>query len=511
MSEIVTKSLHEIIKGTAIVITGTMASMLLAFIARVMIIRITTQSEYGVYTLALSVVGIFATISTMGLSEGVTRHIAYFRGNGNLKNVKATIFSSIKIALISSVLFTIISLYYSDFISVNIFQSPELANVLKIFVFTIPFIVFINLFIAIFRGFGNVNTHVYFNNLLKPVLNILLLIVVILLGLSFLGVVYAYFLSILITCTLFTIYIWKRYALTIGKNELFNNSMTKDLLFFSIPLLAVGVLIQTMSWTDTLMLGYFKTPKEVGIYNAALPLAHLLSIVVTSVAFLYTPIMSKLYGEHKMEELRLSYAISTKWIFIGTLPIFFILFMFPTVALNSMFGPRYVGASDALQILALGFIFNSYFGLNYYTLITIGKSKFIMQCTLISAVINVILNIILIPEFSLVGAAIASALSFAVVEPLMALKLYKTSRAHPFTKTYLKTTVISILVISFFYCIKNLFDPTIGMLAILFPLFLLVYVLALTFTKSFDTDDIIMLSAIGKKLGISAFITKFQR
>ncbi|MGB3459335.1 MAG: oligosaccharide flippase family protein [Halobacteriota archaeon] len=80
MSENVNQSLQKIAKGTGIIFTGTIIGMLLAFVSRVIIVRYTTQSEYGIYSLALVIISIFVTISTLGLQQGSTRYIAYFRG-----------------------------------------------------------------------------------------------------------------------------------------------------------------------------------------------------------------------------------------------------------------------------------------------------------------------------------------------------------------------------------------------------------------------------------------------
>ena len=59
--------------------------MLLGFVSRIIIVRYITQSEYGIYFLALVIISIFVTISTLGLPEGSTRYIAYFRGKNEEK------------------------------------------------------------------------------------------------------------------------------------------------------------------------------------------------------------------------------------------------------------------------------------------------------------------------------------------------------------------------------------------------------------------------------------------
>ena len=60
MSEIVNESLRKIAKGTGIAFTGTIIGLLLGFVGRIILVRYTTQSEYGIYCLAFIVVGTFS-------------------------------------------------------------------------------------------------------------------------------------------------------------------------------------------------------------------------------------------------------------------------------------------------------------------------------------------------------------------------------------------------------------------------------------------------------------------
>ena len=502
MSEIVNQSLQKIAKGTGIIFIGTIIGMLLGFVGRVILVRYITQTEYGIYSLALVIISIFATISTLGLSEGATRYIAYFRGKNEEGKVRGIISSSIKIAFVASILLAVISFFISDFISTSIFHAPALSTPLKIFSIAIPFTVLINVFIAIFRGFDRADAQVYFNNILRPVLYLLFLIAVVLFGLSFLGVVYAYVLSIAVTCVVFVIYLMKKYPLSIRNGSTVTNPMTKELLIFSVPLLAVSMLMMVMSWTDTLMLGYFKTPDVVGVYNAALPLASLLSMITVSVSFIYVPIISQLYSKNQIEEVRRSYAILTKWCFMGGLPLFFVLFLFPDVVLNLLFGSRYVGAAVALQFLAFGFFLNASIGFAYSTLVVLGKSKFLMWTFVISAIINIILNMVLIPPMGIIGASIASALSVIVGKILNTIKLYNFFKVHPFTKNYLKISGLLVMFLFVFYILRNLVIMSFWMFVALFSLFLVAYVLSVLFTKSFDEEDIMILLTIEKRLGI---------
>jgi O-antigen/teichoic acid export membrane protein len=512
MSEIVNQSLQKIAKGTGIIVIGTIIGMLFGFVSRVIIIRYITQTEYGIFSLALVLTSIFITISTLGLQEGATRYIAYFRGKKEEGKVRGVISSSIKIALVASIIFSLILFLSSDIISTNIFHSSELSTPLKIFSATIPLTVLIGIFTSFFRGFDRVEPNVYFQNILRSFIYISFLAGAILLGLSFLGVLYAYLASLAITCIAFAIYTIKKlplpaFSVKKGADAHAATAITpigKELLLFSFPLLAVAMLNMIMSWTDILMLGYFKTPDVVGLYNGALPLARLIPMTLTSVGFIYVPIVSGLYSKKLIGEMGRTYQVLTKWIFSVTIPLFFILFLFPETVLNLLFGMNYIQAASALRILALGFMFHAFLGLNGLSLMVMGKTRFLMLNSLSGAISNVVLNVALIPIFGIVGAAFASFLSYSVVNILNSTKLYQFSKIHPFTRNYAKPIGISIGLLALIYVFTSYLKIDFWMLPLLLSLFLFGYGLLLLLTRSFDKEDIVMILAIEKKTGIDA-------
>jgi O-antigen/teichoic acid export membrane protein len=506
MSEIVNQSLQKIAKGTGIIFIGTIIGLLLGFVSRVIIVRYITQTEYGIYSMTLVLMSIFVTISTLGLQEGSTRYIAYFRGKDEEGKVKGIISSSIKIAIIASVISALILFLSSDIISSNIFHSAELSTPLKIFSVAIPFTVLIGIFTSLFRGFGRVEPNVYFQNILRSVTSILFLVGAVLLGLSFFGVLYAYLASIAITCIAFAIYTLKKLPLTSSVKKDADaaiNPMGKELLIFSIPLLAVAMNNMIRSWTDTLMLGYFKTPDVVGLYNGALPLAHLIPIALTSAGFIYVPIVSGLYSKGLMKEMGRSYQVLTKWIFFVTIPLFFMLFLFPEAVLNFLFGINYIQAAPVVRILAVGFMFHAFLGLNALSLLVMRKTRFLMLTSLFGAIANVILNAALIPMFGIVGAALASLSSYSVVNIFNSTKLYQLSKIHPFTRNYVKPVGISIVLLALIHALTSYLKLEFWMLPLFLLLFLFTYGLLLILTKSFDREDIDMILAIEKRVGVS--------
>jgi O-antigen/teichoic acid export membrane protein len=280
--------------------------------------------------------------------------------------------------------------------------------------------------------------------------------------------------------------------------------MRKELLLFSLPLFVSIFLSQLMHWTDVLMLGYYTTAERVGVYSGGITLARSITLLLGAGGYMFIPIFSALYGQKKLIEMRRSYVIITKWIFSATLPLFFILFVFPRITLNFLLGGAYDEASTALRILALGFIFHVVVGLNGMTLIAVGKIKFFTIATMTALISNITLNMLLIPLLGINGAAISTAASYILINAFMSIVIFKVTKIHPFSGNYLKPLLISgSLITGLILIFTFVIAPSLWWLLLLLLLFILTYFFGLLVTRSIDQEDISMLLTIEKMAGIN--------
>ena len=503
MSEIVNQSLQKIAKGTGTIFIGSLLGLFLAFIGRLIIARYWTESDYGVFSLALVMLNICVIISALGLQNGVSRSIAYARGKNECEKIQGLISSSLWLALAGSLILCLILFFTSEAIAIKIFHEPTLIVPLKIFAIAIPFFTLTNVLVSTFLGFGRVHAKVYFQDILGNVFFLILLLVVILFNLSFIEVFYAYMISLAILCLILVIYAIKHLPIRITFKPP-ANPIAKELLFFSLPLLGVAMFQMIITWTDTLMLGSFKSSAEVGMYNVALPLAQLIGIPMAALLPIYGPITAGLYAQNSVPELRRNYAILTKWIFSATLPLFLLLFLFPEIVLNFLFGANYMLASQALRILSLGFIIVNLLGPNGTTLMAVGETKFLMWAIVVAACMNIALNTILIPQWGIIGAAAATTASLTLHCIIRHVKVHSILGVTPLTKNLLKPMISSISIIFIIYLLVGHFlSVTFWMLPLLFILFYAVYFMAILFSRSLDQEDIMVLLEIEKRMGLN--------
>lgn len=492
--------LKKVARGTGIVFFGTMLGTILGLITKVIVVRYITKTEYGLFSISLVIISILVTLSCLGFESSVPRYISYALGKRDYPKAWATIRSSIELTIFLSIIFSL-SVYFSAGIISKLFHKPELSGVIKILVFTIPLTALATLLISISRGLKDVKPMVYFHNIFQMSIKILLLGLVILLGLSFKGVLYVYLITVLLTLTLLIAYARKNIPKLIPVCTTNYSPVRKELTLFSLPLLGAGIFYMLMQWMSTLMLGYFKTADVVGLYNAVLPIAGFIPIGLTSMVFIYLPVASEIYSQNKMEEMKKLYASVTKWIFAITLPLFLCSFLAPKPILHLLFGVRYEDASIALQLLALGYFVHTFLGPNGTTVVSLGRTNIFLLCVIVGALSNLALSLMLIPPYGLAGASIASAFSLALSNVLLSFFLFKFSNIHPFSRNYIKPIIVSFIFapILFKFAIRDLLanDWHIFTFAIAV---LLISLGSVLITKSIDKEDIFIIGAIENKI-----------
>lgn len=504
MSELLNESLKKAAKGTALAFVGLFIFMLLEFITRILIARNATESEYGIFSIGFVLLNFFVLLSCLGLQVGATRYIAYYRGREDYRKVRGILVSAVRLSFAASIVCFVLFFFLADYFAL-VFHVQE-SRVFKIFALAVPFSVSIEILASLFLGFDRVQEKVYFRDILVNLLKVLFIVSAIILGSAFLELMYAYVLATMIASLLFIVYAVKKLPFPKGTAP---DPIQKELLLFSLPMLIQNALTIIIFQIDTLMLGYFKPASIVGLYNAAHPIAQLIPVFLFSLVLIYVPITARLYAQNLIDEMRRNYAILTKWINSATFPLFFVIFLFPEAVLNALFGSSYAEANVALvlRILASGMLFHVLTGPNAVTLVVLGKTKLNLIDNLVGAFVNLALNFLLIPPLGMIGAAIPSAISLALVNVLKSAQIFTMHRIHPFTPNYVKPLVASGVLITIIYLLFSCFSDTttltIGLLIAFSCLFVIVQGISILITKSFDQEDIMLLQELEKMAGIN--------
>ena len=178
----------------------------------------------------------------------------------------------------------------------------------------------------------------------------------------------------------------------------------------ALPMLFIGSMYIVNNLTDTIMLGSLDSTEAVGLYTVANRGAGLITFILIAFDTSIAPTFASLHTQGERGRLQEIVTKSCQANFAIALIMATILIIFGK-SLLLLFGSEFVAGHSALTILSLGQLVNAFTGSVALLLIMTGFDKYTAIGVSVSAVINIILNSILIPLYSVEGAAIATAIS----------------------------------------------------------------------------------------------------
>ena len=486
-------------KGGATSLGGTATGRLLVFLSQVIVARFLGAEVFGVFVLAVVAVKLAELIARLGLDTACMRFVSIFRKDHPAK-LKGTLISSIVIAFVSGLVVAAILFAGAGFLSDKVFEQSQLTNIIRLLCTCIPFMASMRVIAIGSQGFHTTRYSVYTKDFVQPLANIILVIVFLLLGAGLRGVVYAFLLSHIAAVTAGMYLLISRGFLDVRGSQPSEFDIT-GLFHYSIPLLVSGVLSFVMVWTDSIMLGIMGSTADVGIYRAAAQIPLLMVLILEASNSIYAPVSADLFGRGEIGRLGLVLKTTTRWVFTLALPAAIVL-VFSAGHLMLLFGTEFVNPGAAvLVILAGAQLVNCVTGGVGYTLIMTGRQNVQTVNSIVMLLVNVALNIVLIPRLGAVGAALATGVTLAAMNIVRLVEVYAFYAIHPYNRSYLPVVAAGLVAAGVLVFFHRFLTPASSVLVVLVNLLVVAVVFAavLGFAGLLDEDRYV-LAAFKSKL-----------
>lgn len=461
----------RIAKNTSYLTFALLVQKVLALVFYIVVANAVTTEANGRYLTALSVTGIFGFFIDLGFNQVLIREIAKRRelSNRYLNTVLTfKLFTSV-VTYLLMVVFTLIMRY------------PELTRTL-ILVMGIEMIldsISLSLY-ATFRGHQQLQYEAI-GTVLNKMLVFGLGVLGIRLGYDVFGVVLAIVLGSVFTLAYASVLLRRR----IGWRMLvtFDPAVFRGLLRIAIPFTIAGIFITIYSYQDQVLISspVVAGPRAASFaawYGTAYKLATALQFIPLAVAAAIFPAMSAYYV-HNKERLVRTFERAMYYLMVLVMPIAFCLFVLAEKIILSLYSTAYSASTLPLQILLLSmpFVFLN-FPVGYLLNATDRQARNTLHLG-IATVLNLVLNLILIPQFTFNGAAVAWAVSNVV---LFTLGLVVAGRIIPYNRRFLlftlgKTTLAAALAAGAVYAWRHAFGLPVLILESIVFYFALLYVL----------------------------------
>jgi len=469
-------SLDKIAKAGFIVFLGIGFERFFGYLFRMLVARVGVE-VYGLYSLGVSLVLTFVSISMLGLMNGLIRFVSFHAGKKNKPGVAKVVSSTIKVTLPLSIFFMILVFLFSKNLA-HFFNEPRLSHVLKVFSVLIPVWVMLNVYVGINTAFKRMGNVVFVKNLLNGVSRIFFLVVFLYMGFGLNGVLVAQVFSITLAfiCLFYLTKSFFKFSFTKG--------FDRELFSYSWPAMFTAITLGLSERVDTLMIAYFRDTIDVALYNTAYPTAALLLIVPTAILSIFLPTIT---GKHaKKQGIDEDYKTVTRWIMMLNLPLATLMIFYSHELLELLFTVKYVSAAPALSILGILFLTESLTRPSTGILLMYKRTKLILALVLLGFFVTVVLGYLLIPDYGIIGAALATGIGRLVVLVIISTTAYKLTKTKIFDVSSIKSMLSISLSAVFVYFLDQF---TLLNFPTLIALLLLSYILLLFATKVITKED----------------------
>ncbi len=393
------EALHYVLSKGGINFLFRMVAMLFSFIVMWFMTNYYGETVWGRYSLALTVMQIAAMFFALGLPNAF---ISFSGAFTNTEQSKGLLVKSIKLVLSSSIVPILLFSAGAGFIASYIFEKEDMYNYILIIALGTPCMMVHEIICYYFMA---VKKFTLYGLSIFILPNIFLISALLLLYYNNIGgyfTFYAYIGAYLLTLLIGLIYIFGKRAKVIYPD------ITKhDIFKKSFPMMMSGIFLLLLNWTDMLMLGRFETEAQIGIYNTAFKVGYLSLFFVVSMNAVILPKVSELYHQKNVLEMRKVINRSTQLVIILTLPLAFGLIFFRDIIL-SVFDDHAGLGGVTLILITLGGLYNAMTGNVDQILNMTNNQKSVSVIFFSGFVVNVVLNIFLIPTYGIEGAATAS-------------------------------------------------------------------------------------------------------
>lgn len=235
--------------------------------------------------------------------------------------------------------------------------------------------------------------------------------------------------------------------------------------------------------SDVLILGLMSTDTHVGLYTVSTRIYTIIKRVIAAVITVSVPRLSHEWGNGRIDAFKKKAETILLVLFVLSAPAMVGLFALSEHVVLLISGAEYLGAATSLRLLSIALLFSVFCW--FYTsciLIPTENERYVLRATIVAAVTNVVLNIVLIPSYFVNAVAFTTVLAELISLVMTFLKARETVRIRLKLRDVVTTLVGSVIIFPVCQLAIRFFSgKTILIIAVSIPASVLIYVLVLLF------------------------------
>lgn len=423
------------IGNAGITLVGAAAGAVLSMATEVMAARFLGVAAYGLYALALMVARTGETMAVFGVPLSIMHYLPVHLSRGERARALGTVLGCIPLPLALGVGFALALWLGGDWIAAHVLRQPEAAHFLAVLGFAIPLMALSDLLGNVARGFGRAFPYIVIHNLTPQLCTIAVLIALLLWHGPQIGVAFGQLSGLAVGIAVGVGFVVQLVRAQIGPvRPLFQ---TRRLYGYAMPVVLNSVVSLAIAWTDLFLLGVFTDASTVGIYRGCMQVVLVFELIWSAFSAATAPVYTVLIAQGRQAHLQDTYTASIRLATLLAIPLLLVI-MVNGGDILGLLGPRFAAGAAALFVLACGQFVKVAFGAASVVLNIGGRQSLEAGNVALAAGLNLVLNLMLIPAFGLLGAALSTATSLTGLAALRCLQLRRVVGLHTADYTLLR-------------------------------------------------------------------------
>lgn len=443
--------LNRVVRGGALGIIGMITAALLNFALVAIVTRILPLRDAGIFFETVALFSILTTVATFGADTGFVRMVSRFLALRRVRDLRKLLVAGLVPVAMTGILIGLAIYSWTPQLLelLNLGSSRDTADFMRLLAPFIPVATIGWVALAGTRGFGSMITFVSLEHIGRPLLRPILILGASALGLGVGAVIVAWALPVAIQAPLALAFLWRLIRRAEGPDgsALRGGTSLRQVgseFWRFAAVRGVSSFFQVcIQWLDVLLVGAILGPSAAGIYAVVSRLTLAGLLLLDGIRLALAPEISALLAVRDHVAAGKLYRTTAVWTVAAGWPIYLTLAVFAPVVLR-WFGPEFVGGGPALQIVSIAMLFNMGTGNVGTVLLMGGKPSWNLYNTIVSVVLNVGLNLLLIPRLGIEGAAVAWAASIVFGNVAALVQIGWLMKIRLFARNYFYVVVFAI-------------------------------------------------------------------
>ncbi len=441
----------KVVKESGIGFAGSLLGTALNYGVLVVMTRFLAPDELGLFTLGQSVLAVALIVVLLGTPRALDRFIPYYMAAREYGRVRSVIRFVILLAAAISAVVMLSLAAGAGWFSRDIFKTEGLAPVLRLMLFAVPMLAWIEIVSASFTGFKELRYRVYTHQIALPTLKLGIALALFSLGYGLGGWLWAYLVSLVVTGGYALWLFWKHIASRL-RGVAPGAINLREIVSYSWPLSVSNFMVVFAANLSVLLLGYYQSAAEVGVYRVYAYMILIMTLSDNSFVRIYKPLASGFISSKSDAAGEELYKRVAKWMltvggYIGLIMVFL-----GRDIVSLLFPQGYQVVAVALVVLVLGRLVVCACGPQGAALEAFASTRISMGNAILMLGLNLVLGLLLIPRFGVLGAALSTSLAVSgtAISGMVAMKL--VHGILPFGDGYFRTlAALSVVAFPLWY------------------------------------------------------------